>query len=172
QACELRGGSYLCTSVGSEAIDARGNTADVSASLDADGDGVPDGSDNCPTVANAKQENEDGDAFGDACDLCPPFASNNADADGDGVGDECDPHPQTPGDAIALWEGFADGMPPTWTASTEWSVSGGNLITTANANNSNTLVVPFTDSPHQTIYTHATITAQTSTTGGSLGIVD
>jgi subtilisin family serine protease len=35
---------------------------------DADGDGVPDGSDNCPAVANPLQENNDGDSQGDACD--------------------------------------------------------------------------------------------------------
>jgi|GEM_PF-1145840 len=35
---------------------------------DADGDGVPDSSDNCPADANPLQENNDGDAQGDACD--------------------------------------------------------------------------------------------------------
>jgi concanavalin A-like lectin/glucanase superfamily protein/galactose oxidase-like protein/thrombospondin type 3 repeat protein/Kelch motif protein len=35
---------------------------------DADGDGVPDASDNCPTVANPAQVNNDGDAYGAACD--------------------------------------------------------------------------------------------------------
>ncbi len=35
---------------------------------DADGDGVPDGLDNCPQVANADQVDSDGDMIGDACD--------------------------------------------------------------------------------------------------------
>lgn len=35
---------------------------------DADGDGVPDSVDNCPTDPNPLQENNDGDAPGDACD--------------------------------------------------------------------------------------------------------
>ncbi|HKZ62829.1 MAG TPA: putative Ig domain-containing protein [Thermoplasmata archaeon] len=35
---------------------------------DADGDLVPDGSDNCPSVANPSQADLDGDAVGDACD--------------------------------------------------------------------------------------------------------
>ena len=35
---------------------------------DADGDGVPDAIDNCPTVANPSQADSDGDGIGDACD--------------------------------------------------------------------------------------------------------
>ena len=35
---------------------------------DADGDGVADGADNCPSVANADQADVDGDGLGDACD--------------------------------------------------------------------------------------------------------
>ena len=38
------------------------------ACTDADGDGVPDASDNCPSVANSNQANFDGDSMGDACD--------------------------------------------------------------------------------------------------------
>ncbi len=37
---------------------------------DADGDGVLDGLDNCPNVANPGQEDADGDGVGDACDQC------------------------------------------------------------------------------------------------------
>ena len=48
---------------------------------DSDGDGVADGSDNCPSVANPGQANLDGDALGDACD---------PDRDGDGVADTVD----------------------------------------------------------------------------------
>ncbi len=46
---------------------------------DTDGDGVGDGCDNCPAVANASQTDSDGDGLGDACDPCtnivPVFAS-------------------------------------------------------------------------------------------------
>jgi len=45
-------------------------------SFDADQDGVVDACDNCPSVANADQNNVDGDALGDVCD---------PDIDGDGI---------------------------------------------------------------------------------------
>jgi hypothetical protein len=38
---------------------------------DADGDGVCDDTDNCPTTANSSQTDQDGDGLGDACDECP-----------------------------------------------------------------------------------------------------
>jgi len=43
--------------------------------IDADDDGVPDASDNCPMTANADQSDIDGDLAGDACDSCPATAS-------------------------------------------------------------------------------------------------
>jgi len=48
---------------------------------DADGDAVPDSTDNCVNTANPTQANRDGDAAGDACDT---------DDDGDGVPDASD----------------------------------------------------------------------------------
>lgn len=36
---------------------------------DADGDGVPDQTDNCPGAANPAQDDADGDGLGDACDV-------------------------------------------------------------------------------------------------------
>ena len=58
---------------------------------DADGDGVADGNDNCPAVANSDQADADGDGVGDACDTTstppppPPTAptANAANASGD-----------------------------------------------------------------------------------------
>jgi len=51
---------------------------------DADGDGTPEGGDDCPGVANAGQADLDGDGLGDACD---------ADEDGDGLAGDADSSP-------------------------------------------------------------------------------
>ena len=59
---------------------------------DSDGDGVPNSSDNCPSVANASQADADGDGVGDVCDNAPNVANpSQTDTDGDGVGDVIDP---------------------------------------------------------------------------------
>lgn len=54
---------------------------------DTDGDGIPDGADNCPNTPNPTQADLDNDGQGDACD---------ADDDGDGVNDNVDNCPTTP----------------------------------------------------------------------------
>lgn len=73
--------------------------------LDGDGDGIKDGTDNCPGLSNPDQANHDTDANGDSCDTdddndglpdtldnCPIDANTDqADLDGDGIGDVCDP---------------------------------------------------------------------------------
>jgi hypothetical protein len=64
---------------------------------DSDEDGVPNGLDNCPSVANPGQEDGDGDGVGDACDNCLTVANPlQEDADFDGVGDACDNCASTP----------------------------------------------------------------------------
>jgi hypothetical protein len=71
---------------------------------DADGDGIDDRADDCPTLANADQADADGDGVGDACDNCraipnprvtllPDWAvatGGQRDDDDDGLGNACD----------------------------------------------------------------------------------
>ena len=58
---------------------------------DSDGDGIPNSSDNCPSVANASQADADGDGVGDACDNAATVANpDQRDTDSDGVGDVLD----------------------------------------------------------------------------------
>lgn len=69
----------------------------------ADGDGVPDTTDNCVSVSNPDQQDNDGDFNGDACDsdddndgvvdvddAFPLDATESLDTDGDGIGNNAD----------------------------------------------------------------------------------
>lgn len=71
--------------------------------VDADSDGVPDSTDNCPALPNTDQLNADGDTAGNACDTdddndgvadtadaFPLDPAETADADVDGIGDNAD----------------------------------------------------------------------------------
>jgi hypothetical protein len=85
----------------SESVDTDGDGVGDNADPDDDNDGVLDTGDNCPTSANAGQENHDNDGLGDACDpdndndgvpdtsdACPVEApALGLDADGDGCTD-------------------------------------------------------------------------------------
>lgn len=67
---------------------------------DRDGDGRPDGSDNCFSVANPNQADSDGDGRGDVCDNCPQIRNDaQVDTDRDGLGDACDNNGQQCGGA-------------------------------------------------------------------------
>lgn len=122
-----------------DVVDAAGNPPDADPGVpDADHDGVEDSADNCPSVANADQANEDGDVLGDVCDNCPHLVNGSQEnADGDGVGDDCDPHKETPGDSIVLFDGFnGSARNAAWAVSSgadTWTVSGGFLHQTAAA---------------------------------------
>ena len=75
-------------------VDTNGDGFANCISPDDDGDGVPDESDNCPTVANVDQADHDFDNFGDACD-----ADDDNDKSPDG--EDCNPfddqiHPGAP----------------------------------------------------------------------------
>ncbi len=59
--------------------------------VDRDADGVWDGLDNCPDLANEGQGDADGDRVGDGCDNCPEVVNpNQADRDANRIGDACD----------------------------------------------------------------------------------
>jgi len=59
--------------------------------MDADGDGVEDVKDNCPTLANTNQLDLDLDTVGDACDNCPDLPNTDQqDTNSNGLGDACD----------------------------------------------------------------------------------
>ena len=57
---------------------------------DRDGDGVLNGADNCPTIANPGQEDLGGVGIGDACRRRDAFGSIQLDSDADGVVDGAD----------------------------------------------------------------------------------
>jgi hypothetical protein len=100
---------------------------------DTDLDTIPDAIDNCPTIANTAQLNEDGDDRGNACDLCPHMVGTvpgtDADGDGDGIGDQCDPRVGT--DRLVVFLGFD--APEELAAFSiraglnMWAISGGQL---------------------------------------------
>ncbi len=57
---------------------------------DDDGDGVPNGTDNCPGLMSTSLTDTDKDGRGDACDNCPVIANfTQTDANNDGIGDAC-----------------------------------------------------------------------------------
>ncbi len=61
---------------------------------DKDNDGIPDTTDNCPSVPNPSQADADLDGFGDVCDNCPQISNpDQSDEDQDGIGDVCDAYP-------------------------------------------------------------------------------
>lgn len=66
----------------------------TSFTADADGDGIPDPCDNCPTVSTSNTTDSDGDGIGDACDPCPNDLEN--DNDNDGLCANVDPCPWDP----------------------------------------------------------------------------
>ncbi len=78
--------------------------------VDADGDGVSGGNDNCPTIANADQLDTDGENIGDLCDNCASAANaDQQDSDGDGPGDACDNCVGSPNGAQLNLDGDARG---------------------------------------------------------------
>src|SRR6266542_2761621 len=83
-------GSYSVTvkvtDSGSPALSSQASFQVGVSPADSDGDGVPDSTDNCPTLANANQADVDNDGIGDACDnnsYAPQVLNAADDANGD-----------------------------------------------------------------------------------------
>jgi hypothetical protein len=116
----------------SQAIDLTGDVTGLPATMiairddafvDGDGDGVGDAHDNCPTLANAGQEDLDNDCSGDICDDDidgdgTPNASDafvfdpteDTDTDSDGLGNNADPDDD--GDDLGDWIEISLGFDP------------------------------------------------------------
>jgi len=59
--------------------------------LDSDGDGICEEDDNCPSVFNPLQENDDTDTLGNVCDNCDYTGNNDQlNSDADSLGNACD----------------------------------------------------------------------------------
>ncbi len=163
--CRAQGATATCGAI-LDAADDSGDAVAVDATgcpNDLDCDGVTDDLDNCPTVRNPDQFNEDGDRFGDACDPCPPYADSDPvlDSDGDGVSDACDPNPDTPGDYVAFFDGFRGAIPGTWSSSagSSWTSDGAGDASIVTTSSTATLFRPAPTSGHETITASVALTS-------------
>jgi len=102
----------------------------IEAGGDLDGDGLRNDRDFCNDRAGGAYD-EDLDGVGDECDRCPIARPlETPDVDGDMVDAPCDPDSVTPGDRIAVFDGFNAGMPTGWNAVGTWEFRGGEVVVT------------------------------------------
>jgi len=115
---------------------------------DRDGDGVADGDDNCPDVANPDQHDEDGDSVGDVCDKCPQIAHEAAaDIDEDGIPDVCDPDLTKHNTLVAFIPFTGTALPAGWKTvgdQNTYSVANDDLVV-ASGMNAGALLMPTAD---------------------------
>ena len=117
---------------------------DVAASDDEDGDGIPNESDDCPSVFDPAQ----------------------VDSDGDGVGDPCDPHRTVPGDHLVAAEYF-NGPTYTWVPSdgAQWQLDGmGSLASVPPAAGTSLSLTLYAAAQNPTLELGFTIQAYTTST--------
>lgn len=88
---------------------------------DEDLDQISNDLDNCPTVANVDQHDENANGIGDPCDLCPA-AAESQDADCDGIGDVCDPDNTRPDQRVFYGLDSLDGL-------TQYTEAGAEIVT-------------------------------------------
>lgn len=133
------------------------NTAQVTIVVDevpdADEDGVPDATDNCPNTPNADQADLDGDTIGDVCDDdadgdgfdntvdCDDFnAAINPDATDipdNGIDEDCDGEDATNSGSGNFWlEAECAVVGSNWITVSDGDASNGEYVTPANGNNS------------------------------------
>jgi hypothetical protein len=136
---------------------------------DDDGDGIINKDDNCPTVSNVGQANEDRDPRGDACDPCPVDGSVGADddMDGDGVGNGCDPEPGMR-NRIDHFEGFnGSGAPPGVVVTGMWTYSGGQARSMPSGTNTVSIAWPEATTDSDMVSAHFTISSFDATVGSA-----
>jgi len=176
EVCVASGSGAFCEPPGGPIVDARTADAGADAAIDAnpsdrDGDGVPNATDNCPDVANADQGDEDTDGLGDVCDPCPS-SGDNTDDDNDGVGNDCDPNPQTPGEHIALFEGFHHGVPSDWTTTGSWTAGNDDVVVVAGTAVPGAAMSHAGFSKHESVFIAGRLSNPTGTGYREIGVYD
>jgi len=98
---------------------------------DADDDGVHDQGDNCPSVPNVAQTDDDNDTVGNPCDVCPAVVGSPANDGCSGDGNEADgedPGPRVAGDDVDERLGCSCGLPGSESRGSSALLAGGVCV--------------------------------------------